>query len=120
MDVIDNFSGIPLPTAARSELLGKSFPEIPWLQQGEPFSVVGEKFIELKGPPPGRVEVKSIPPGAAILVDGLQFMLAETNDTLWLSPGPHVIQVRLGAETRDFQIEVVSGETYTIEADFTQ
>ena len=119
MDVIDNYSGVPLPKDARSELLSKPLPELARMQIPDYERRVDQILRRAKGPPPGRVKIRSIPPGAEIFVDGL-LQVQRTNDTLWLSEGSHVIQIRIGSQTRDVQIEVVSGETYEIEEVFTQ
>ena len=113
MDVIDAYSGVTLPAKARQELLQQPLPSLPGFHAD--FSGARMKFLGMMG----MVETLSIPSGAEVWVDG-EIWPDLTPTSIGLAPGRHKIELRLGGQRKEYEVESVIGAVISLQADFTE
>ena len=107
------------PQAAAPEPSGGEGRRRVWLGAGVAAAllVAGLGALAWSSTRPGRLQVRTDPPGARVIVDGVTLSEVRTPHTLELEPGSHTVRLKLEGRTPPgpFRVEIRPGQTTLLE-----
>jgi hypothetical protein len=110
IDVVDQYSGVPLSKSARNDL--KKTP-LPSTATTAPFGGIWPFSPPIRY---GQISIDSVPKGAKIYID--EEFLGYTNAQFTVPEGSHRIRVQRGQDVQKFSVYIHAHEVLVISASF--